>query len=257
MLSIVPTPIGNLRDITLRALDALKAADLIICEDTRHTQKLLTAYEIKKPLISFHEHSAPGKVKEIMAMLAEGKNLALVSDGGTPLISDPGFQIVNEAIRSKTPFEVLPGASALTTALAASGLATDSFSFFGFLPQKSAARKKFLSELLEREETLIFYESPYRLVQTLEEMKEIFGEREAVVARELTKMFEEIQRGFLADLAAKFSAKKVLGEIVVLVAGKGRKKLFSLISVPDQCPAGTTKSAVIPAKAGIHFEGKS
>ncbi len=156
MLFIVPTPIGNLRDITLRALDVLKAADQIICEDTRHTQKLLSAYEIKKPLISFHEHSAPGKVKEILRMLEEGRNLALVSDGGTPLISDPGFQIVHEAIRNKFPFEVLPGASALTTALAASGLATDSFGFFGFLPQKSAARRKFLSSLAEREETLIF-----------------------------------------------------------------------------------------------------
>lgn len=227
MLSIVPTPIGNLRDITLRALDALKSADLILCEDTRHTQILLTAYEIKKPLMSFHEHSAPGKVQEILAMLAEGKNLALVSDGGTPLISDPGFQIVHGAIRQNLPFEILPGASALTTALAGSGLATDSFSFFGFLPQKSAARTRFLSELAEREETLIFYESPYRLLQTLTEMKEVFGEREAAVARELTKKFEEFQRGTLADLVVKFSSKKVLGEIVVLVAGKGRKALFS------------------------------
>src|SRR3989338_2960262 len=165
MLTLVPTPIGNLRDITLRALDALKAADLIICEDTRHTQKLLSAYEIKKPLLSFHEHSAPGKVAAIMGMLREGKNLALVSDGGTPLISDPGFQITHEAIRKKISFEVLPGASALTTALAASGLATDSFSFFGFLPPKSVARKKFLSSLVEREETLIFFESPHRLSQ--------------------------------------------------------------------------------------------
>lgn len=226
MLTIVPTPIGNLRDITLRALEALKAADLILCEDTRHTLKLLTAYEIKKPLMSFHEHSSPGKVQEILGMLGEGKNLALVSDGGMPLISDPGFQIVHGAILQKIPFEVLPGPSALTTALAASGLATDAFSFFGFLPQKSAARKKFLSSIAEREETLIFYESPYRLVQTLEEMKEIFGAREAAVARELTKKFEEIQRGFLEDLVVKFSSKSVLGEIVILVSGKGRKVLF-------------------------------
>ena len=227
MLFIVPTPIGNLRDITLRALDTLKSTDMILCEDTRHTQKLLSVYEIKKPLMSFHEHSAPGKVKEIIRILEEGKNLALVSDGGMPLISDPGFQIVHQAILQKIPFEVLPGASALTTALAASGLATDSFSFFGFLPQKAAARKKFLLSLTEKEETLIFYESPYRLVQTLEEMAEIFGQREAAVARELTKKFEEIQRGTLADLVVKFSSKKVLGEIVVLVSGKNRKVLFS------------------------------
>ena len=226
MLSIVPTPIGNLRDITLRALDILKSVDIIICEDTRHTQKLLSGYEIKKPLMSFHEHSAPGKVNEVIRLLEEGKNLALVSDGGTPLISDPGFQIVNEAIRRQVPFEVLPGASALTTALAGSGLATDSFSYFGFLPQKSAARKKFLSSLIEREETLIFYESPHRLLQALEDMKEVFAEREAAVARELTKKFEEIQRGTLADLAARFSQKKILGEIVVLVSGKNRKRLF-------------------------------
>ncbi len=226
MLFIVPTPIGNLRDLTLRALDVLKNADAIICEDTRHTQKLLSAYEIKKPLISFHEHSAPGKVSEILGLLEGGQNLALVSDGGTPLISDPGFQIVHGAIRKNIPFEVLPGASALTTALAASGLATDSFSFFGFLPQKSAARKTFLSKLVEREETLIFYESPRRLGQTLEEMSGILGGREAAVARELTKKFEEVQRGLLPDLAAKFASKKVLGEIVVLVSGKDRKRLF-------------------------------
>ncbi len=227
MLSIVPTPIGNLRDITLRALDVLKSADMIICEDTRQTQKLLSAYEIKKPLLSFHEHSAGGKAKEIIQMLLEGKNLALVSDGGMPLISDPGFQIVHEAILKDVAFEVLPGPSAGVTALAASGLATDSFSYFGFLPQKSAARKKFLASLAEREETLIFYESPYRLLQSLEEMSEIFGPREAAVARELTKKFEEVQRGTLPELVKKFSQKKVLGEIVVLVSGNNRKVLFS------------------------------
>ena len=227
MLSIVPTPIGNLRDITLRAVETLKGADMIVCEDTRQTQKLLSAYEIKKPFMSFHEHSALAKMQEIFRMLEEGKNLALVSDGGMPLISDPGFQIVNEAIRRKIPFEVLPGPSAVIMALAASGLATDSFSFFGFPPPKSVSRKKYFADLAEREETLIFFESPHRILQSLEDMKAVFGDREAAVARELTKKFEEIQRGSLEDLVVKFSSKKALGEITVLIAGKARKKLFT------------------------------
>ena len=226
MLYIVPTPIGNLKDITLRALEALKSADLIVCEDTRQTQKLLKAYEIQKPLLSLHEHSGLGRVREITAHLSEGKSVALVSDGGTPLVSDPGFELLREVIRGKINFEVLPGPCALITAFAASGLATDTFSFYGFLPQRFAARKKFLASLEPREETLIFYESPYRLRQTLEDMKTVFGEREAVVARELTKKFEEISRGYLSELAAKFSSKKVRGEIVILAAGKGRKELF-------------------------------
>lgn len=226
MLYIVPTPIGNLRDITLRALDTLKAVDLIVCEDTRQTQKLLKAYEIQKPLLSLHEHSAQGRVQEILGQLSEGKSAALVSDSGTPLVSDPGFELVREVLREKISLEVLPGPCAFVTAFVASGLATDAFSFFGFLPQKSAARKKILAKLEPREETLIFYESLYRLHRTLEDMKTVFGERETVVARELTKKFEEISRGYLSELVVKFSQKKVLGEIVILVAGKGRKEQF-------------------------------
>ena len=226
MLYIVPTPIGNLRDITLRAVDTLREADLIVCEDTRHAQKLLKAYEIHKPLLSLHEHSGEGRIREVLDRLSEGMSVALVSDSGTPLISDPGFELLREVIREGLGFEILPGPCAFLTALVASGLATDAFSFCGFLPPKPTARKKLLASLEPREETLIFYESPYRLQQTLEDMRTTFGEREAVVARELTKKFEEISRGYLSELAAKFSQKKVLGEIVVLVAGKGRKELF-------------------------------
>lgn len=226
MLYIVPTPIGNLKDITLRALEVLREADLIVCEDTRRAQKLLKAYEIHKLLLSLHEHSGEGRIREVLNRLSEGMSVALVSDSGTPLISDPGFELLREVIRRGISFEVLPGPCAAITALAASGLATDAFSFFGFLPQKSLARKKFLAELESREETLIFYESPYRLSRTLEDMRTVFGEREAVIARELTKKFEEISRGYLSELIQKFSQRKVLGEVVILVAGKGRKELF-------------------------------
>ena len=230
MLYLVATPIGNLRDITLRALDILKMADLIVCEDTRQTQKLLSAYEISKPLTSFHEHSGQGKLTGLVDKLKAGENLAFVTDGGMPVISDPGFELVRECLKEKIKMEVLPGPNAAVTALAGSGLACYSFSFFGFLPQKSAARKNLLKSLIEREETLIFYESPYRLLKVLQDMQEIFGEREAVVARELTKKFEEFSRGLLADLVKIYAAKKPLGEIVILVSGANRKRLFALES---------------------------
>ena len=226
MLFLVPTPIGNLRDITLRALDVLKTADLILCEDTRRTQKLLTAYDIKQPLMSFHEHTGDAKVRGIVKRLSEKQNIALVSDAGTPLISDPGFELVHEVIREGLPLEVLPGPFAAANALVASGLAVDSFSYFGFLSQKSAARKKELLKLESREETLIFYESPFRVGVVLEDMKDVLGDREACVAREMTKKFEEIVRGSFPELIKTFSGKKVLGEIVILVSGKGRKRLF-------------------------------
>lgn len=226
MLSIVPTPIGNLKDITLRALEVLREADVIVCEDTRQTQKLLNAYEIKKQLVSFHEHSTREKAEKILDRAAQGERVALVSDGGMPLISDPGFEILHEAIKRNVPFEVLPGPSAVTTALVTSGLAPDAFTFYGFLPVKSAGRRKRLAELADREETLIFYESPYRILQALEDMLAVFGDREAAVARELTKKFEETQRGTLASLTARLASKKMLGEFVILVAGKNRKKLW-------------------------------
>ncbi len=226
MLSIVPTPIGNLRDITLRAIDALKSCDLILCEDTRHASKLLQTYEISKPLMSYHEHTGQGRTDEVIRRLGEGENIALISDGGMPLVSDPGFELLNMAIRKGLAVEVLPGACAVPMALVASGLATDSFSFYGFLSNKSASRRKFLASIEAREETAVFYESPHRVAQLLEDAFETLGDREAAVARELTKKFEEVSRGNLSQLVQKFKGKKTLGEIVVLISGKDRKKLF-------------------------------
>ncbi len=226
MLILIPTPIGNLKDITLRALETLKSVDVIACEDTRRTQTLLQHYEIKKPLMSYHEHSPAARLAELSGILKAGKSVALVTDGGTPLISDPGFPLVREAIRAGVKVECLPGASAGITALAQSGLATHRFSFAGFLSAKSAARKKELAALSERPDTLIFYESPFRLIKCLENMREVLGDREAVVVRELSKKFEETARGHLSDLITAFSKKKVLGEIVILVAGKDQKEVF-------------------------------
>jgi 16S rRNA (cytidine1402-2'-O)-methyltransferase len=226
MLTIVPTPIGHLSDITLRALEVLKSADMILCEDTRQTQKLLQHYGIAKPLFSYHEHSSARKTDEIISLLKEGKLLALVSDGGTPLISDPGFQAVHAAIAEGLPFEALPGPSSVTTALVASGLPTDSFSFLGFLSNKGQKRKNKLKALADREETLIFFESPFRIVKTLEDALQILGDREAAVARELTKKFEEVLRGSLSELIQDMIKKPRKGEMVVLVAGKGRKSVL-------------------------------
>jgi len=226
MLTIVPTPIGNLSDITFRALEALKQADIIVCEDTRQTQKLLQHYGIVKQLLSYHDHSSPQKTAGIVALLKEGKNLALVSDSGMPLVSDPGFQVVHAALADGLPLEVLPGPSAVTMALVLSGLPTDSFSFFGFPSNKGERRRHELQALAEREETLIFFESPFRIVKMLEAMFEVFGDREAAVARELTKKFEEILRGNLSQLIQDMTQKPRKGEMVVLVSGKNRKNVL-------------------------------
>lgn len=226
MLTVIPTPIGNLGDITLRALEALKQADIIVCEDTRRTQKLLQHYAITKPLLSYHDHSSAQKTAGFVTLLKEGKHLALVSDGGTPLVSDPGFQIVHAALAEKLPLEVLPGPSAVTTALVLSGLPTDSFGFFGFLSNKGERRRHELEALAEHEETLIFFESPFRIVKALQDMLEVLGDREAAVARELTKKFEEVLRGHLSELIRDMMQKPRKGEMVVLVAGKGRKQVL-------------------------------
>ncbi|MBU9889402.1 MAG: 16S rRNA (cytidine(1402)-2'-O)-methyltransferase [Candidatus Omnitrophica bacterium] len=226
MLSIVPTPIGNLADLTLRALDVLKQADVILCEDTRRTQTLLRHYEIRKPLLSYHEHSAVQRRDEVLRFLRQGQRVALVSDGGMPLVSDPGFQIVNAVLREKLPLEVLPGPSAVMTALVLSGLPTDSFCFLGFLSNKGERRRRELEALAEREETLIFFESPFRVLRTLQDMQGVFGDREAAVAREMTKKFEEVLRGGLSALVREMSGKPRKGEMVVLVSGKGRKPVL-------------------------------
>lgn len=218
-LFIVPTPIGNLEDITLRAIRTLKEVDAILAEDTRHTVKLLRHLEIEKPLISHHLHNEHKTTERIVQRLEAGETMALVSDAGTPAISDPGFLLVRECIKNKIDVECLPGATAFVPALVNSGLPSDSFVFEGFLPQKKGRQTKLLS-LKEEKRTIILYESPFRLVKTLQQLMEVFGEdREASVSRELTKIHEENARGTLKELKEHFEQKTVKGEIVMVIKG--------------------------------------
>ncbi|MBC7186333.1 MAG: 16S rRNA (cytidine(1402)-2'-O)-methyltransferase, partial [Calditrichaeota bacterium] len=216
-------PIGNLRDITLRALDVLEQVDLIAAEDTRHTGILLQHYGIRKPLISYHQYNRVQRTPQLIERLKEGQAVALVSDAGTPGISDPGFYLVRAAITNGISVQAVPGPTALITALVASGLATDRFAYEGFLPTKKG-RKTRLEGLRNEERTLVFYESPQRLQRTLRELLAVLGDRQAVVARELTKKFEEIIRAPLSELVSRFESKKVKGEVVLVVEGKGRTK---------------------------------
>lgn len=222
-LFIVPTPIGNLEDMTLRAIRILKESDVIFAEDTRNTIHLLKHFEIEKPLKAYHMHNEHKIVGEIVSFIGEGKNVSLVSDAGTPGISDPGFLLVRECINAGMDVETLPGATAFVPALVNSGLPCDSFLFVGFLPVKKGRLTKFKS-LVEETHTMIFYESPYRLVKTLEELKSHLGDRKASVSRELSKMFEENKRGTLRELAVHFSQKQVKGEIVIIVEGIQKTK---------------------------------
>jgi 16S rRNA (cytidine1402-2'-O)-methyltransferase len=216
-LYIVATPIGNLRDITLRALDVLAQADLVLAEDTRVTGKLLSAYGLKKPLERYDEHAAERARPKILAVLAKGGRVALVSDAGTPLVSDPGYRLVNEVLEAGANVWPIPGASALLAALTVSGLPTDRFMFVGFPPTKSLARKSFFSDLAASRATLIFYEGGPRLAASLADMAQAFGPRPASVSRELTKLFETTIRGPLDVLAADPRLDSPKGEIVVLV----------------------------------------
>jgi 16S rRNA (cytidine1402-2'-O)-methyltransferase len=220
MLTLVPTPIGNLQDITLRALDVLKNADLILAEDTRTTRFLLQHFQIEKRILSHHQHNEHNALKEVIRLLKEGNKIALVSDAGTPAISDPGFLIVRECIKEDIEVYCLPGPTAFVPALVMSGLPCDKFVFEGFLPQKKGRQSRFLF-LKEEERTIVFYESPFRLVKLLEEVMEHFGaDRKCAVSRELTKMFEETRRGTAQELFQHFSTHPPKGEIVVCVAGK-------------------------------------
>ncbi|GAV22934.1 16S rRNA (cytidine(1402)-2'-O)-methyltransferase [Carboxydothermus pertinax] len=225
ILYLVPTPLGNLKDITLRALETLKEVDFIAAEDTRHTLKLLNHYEIKKPLLSYHEHNRREAGKKILELLAQGKKGALVTDAGTPGISDPGEDIVREALEWGHKVEALPGASALIVALAASGLNTSRFCFEGFLPRKAGEREKVLKELAREQRTLIFYEAPHRLLKTLEDLAKHFGEsRQIVVARELTKIHEEYLRGRVVEILSHFNEIEPKGEFVLVVEGAPPKE---------------------------------
>ncbi len=217
-LYLVATPIGNLADITHRALQVLRDVELIACEDTRHTRKLLQHYGITTKTISYHEHNEQQRAAELIDLLRQGSDVAVVSDAGTPSISDPGFRLVRAAIENEIAVVPVPGPSALISALIAAGLPTDEFFFAGFLPAKSNARRARLNELRSVPGTLIFYEAPHRLAATLTDALEILGEREAVVARELTKVHEEIRRGRLSQLTTDYTDKTdVRGEIVVLI----------------------------------------
>jgi 16S rRNA (cytidine1402-2'-O)-methyltransferase len=216
-LYLVATPIGNLQDISRRAVEILNAVDVIACEDTRHTRKLLNHLGIHRKLVSYHEHNEQQKAGDLIKRLEAGEFIALVSDAGTPAISDPGFRVVQLAIGAGISVVPIPGASAVISALSASGLPTDSFFFGGFLPSKKNERRRRLDELSSIPGTLIFYEAPHRLSKSLADCLEILGERQAAVARELTKLHEEIIRGNLSALVAKFEASPVKGEIVVLI----------------------------------------
>lgn len=217
-LFIVPTPIGNLEDITLRAINVLKSVALILAEDTRTSGRLLKHYEIKTPLRSFHMHNEHEKLESILEELRGETNIALISDAGTPAISDPGFLLVRASIENNISVECLPGATALIPALVNSGLPSDRFVFEGFLPHKKG-RKTRLELLATEQRTIIFYESPYRLLKTLLQLKEYFGDRQASVSRELTKMYEENVQGTLSELYTYFSKGTIKGEIVLIVEG--------------------------------------
>lgn len=219
MLYLVPTPLGNLKDVTLRALDVLQSVDFILCEDTRTSSKFLSHYNIQKPLSPYHQHNEHKVVQHLVDQLAAGKNMALITDAGTPGISDPAFLLVRECIKNDIPVKTLPGATAFVPALVSSGLPTNRFAFEGFLPQKKG-RHTLLTELAKEERTLIFYESPMRLVKTLADFIQYFGaERKCCVSRELTKMFEENKRGTLQEVHDYFAQKVVKGEIVIVVQG--------------------------------------
>lgn len=217
VLYIVSTPIGNLRDITLRAIDVLSAVDMIACEDTRRTQILLKRYEIKKPLLSYFEYNKLKRIDLIISSLKEGKSIALVSDAGTPGISDPGASLIKKAIDQGLKVEAIPGASALLTALTVSGVPIHKFTYVGFLPVKSGARKKALLQLKAEEKTTVIYESPHRLIKTLLAIKEVFGNSNIVIAREMTKKFEEILRTNVGAAISYFEEKKPKGEFVIII----------------------------------------
>lgn len=224
ILAIVSTPIGNMEDITLRALRILKEADLIAAEDTRRTGLLLKHFGIEKPLTSYFEGNELKKKEVILSRLKQGDRVALVSDAGTPGISDPGFRLIRTAIEHEIPVIPIPGPSAVITALSVSGLPTDAFFFKGFLPHKSKKRRDLLKELEEVRETLIFYESPHRISETLKDVYEVLGNREIVLSRELTKVYEEVLRGKVSEILNQIGGRTLKGEMTLVISGRTRVK---------------------------------
>jgi len=224
-LYLVPTPIGNLKDITLRALEVLESVDLIAAEDTRQSLKLLSHFNIRKTLISYHQHNEQGRSQNIIDQIKEGKNIAIISDAGSPGISDPGSVIVLKCIEQGIEFVVLPGATAITTALVYSGLDTTKFIFRGFLPRETKDRQPIIDDLINRSETLIFYEAPHRLLNTLEFLYENVGNRKISMCRELTKLYEEIIRLTLEEAVEYYKLNSPRGEYVLVVEGKSKEAI--------------------------------
>ena len=242
-LYIVATPIGNLEDITYRAVRVLREASLIACEDTRQTRKLLDHYGIQKPTVSYHDHNETERAQELVARMLGGESVALVTDAGTPLVSDPGYRLVNAAILNEIPVLPIPGPSAALTALAGSGLPTDAFHFGGFLPPKMGARARLLEALAGEEATLVFYEAPHRILEALQAIQDALGPRPVVVARELTKLHEEFLRGSAEEIRAQLAARDAIkGEFTILI-GKATQP------PPDDTPVEEAVEALVRAGA--------
>ena len=236
ILYICGTPIGNLEDITLRALKILKKVKLIAAEDTRHTKKLLNHYQINTKITSYYEYNKFRKAPHLVEILKNGQDIALVSDAGMPGISDPGYVLINLALKNNIKIIPIPGISALITALVVSGLPTDKFVFEGFLPRKIKERKRYFKSIENEERTVIFYETPHRLKRALKDMLDVWGERKIVIARELTKMYEEIIRGKLSQVLTEISTKEIKGEITLVVQGGIKKKGIDTIDfLKDEC----------------------
>jgi len=233
VLYLCATPIGNLEDITLRALRILREVDLIAAEDTRHTRKLLSFYDIHTPLTSYHEHNKREKGDKLVGELGDGKNIALVSDAGTPGISDPGQDLVTLAVKEGFQVVPIPGPAAVVTAVIISGLPTERFAFEGFLPRTKKARDKIFSRLVTEERTAVFYESPNRVLKTLQELLELAGDREAAAARELTKAHEEVVRGKLSSIIEHFRNKPPKGEFTIVLEGKQAEKTYLAVKSPE------------------------
>lgn len=256
MLYIVATPIGNLEDITLRALRVLREVDLIAAEDTRQTRKLLARYDIQTELTSYHEHNERSKAVQLVERLESGESIALVSDAGTPTVSDPGYHLVREAVARGIRVSPIPGASAVTTALSASGLPTGRFAFEGFLPSRRSQRLEALAGHKSERRTLIYYESPHRIAETLKDIHEVLGDRQMAVARELTKIHEEFTRGLVSEVLAQLSSRELRGECTLVVAGSSPPGAFDERELEAEIrslkESGLKASAIAKALAQIH-----
>jgi 16S rRNA (cytidine1402-2'-O)-methyltransferase len=251
ILYIVPTPIGNLEDITLRALRVLKEVDLIAAEDTRHTQHLLKHFDITTALTSYHEHNEKEKADKLIERILNGANIALVSDAGTPAIADPGFRLVDAAIKAGVNIVPLPGAAAVIAALSASGLPTDRFLFLGFLPAKKSTRAAKLTALREERATLVLYEAPHRLLDTLEDLRGVLGDRPLAVGRELSKLHEQFLRGTITEVLNELAGREVKGEITVVVHGATEQATVSLLELYGEIERLTSDGAGVKEVAEL------